>query len=316
MCGIIGCIGQCNCFEKLFDGLKQLQNRGYDSAGVCTINGKGEFIINKMASSQENNHDAVHVLHNSCQSLHLEHKIGIGHTRWATHGPKTNVNAHPHTDMNNLVCLVHNGIIENYQEIKDFLIQRKFTFQTETDTEVIANLISFYLDQDEPDCFRSAVSKATQKLSGTYALAILFKHDPCRMYCVRKGSPLLIGVGDTFVIVTSEPAGFNGTVKDYYVLNPNTVCVIEKTKRGVEVDITKMNKLEIDTDYSACLGSFPHWTIKEIHEQSDSVYRALSNGGRLVPHKHWVRLGGLDWHSEKLADISHLILLGCGKIVA
>lgn len=317
MCGIIAAIGackQCECFDLIVGGLKQLQNRGYDSAGICTINPEqGQFVISKLASSETNNHDAVHVLEEHHKSGHLLANVGLGHTRWATHGAKTNVNAHPHTDtQSNSVCLVHNGIIENYQELKTDLMACGVTFATQTDTEVIVNLISHFLVRDEPDCYRSAIVRATKKLSGTYALVIMFKDDPNRLYCVRKGSPLLLGVTDTFALVTSEPAGFNGKVKSYNVIDPDMVCVIEMTRNGVKIDAPPMKTIDIETDYSADMGQHAHWTLKEINEQVESVYRALSNGGRLIPQKHWVKLGGLESHVQKLGKIEHLILLGCG----
>jgi glucosamine--fructose-6-phosphate aminotransferase (isomerizing) len=309
MCGIIGVIGYCKCIDILISGLKQLENRGYDSAGICTHNSdKNSFIQSKYASTSTEN-SISKLLKDTLK--HSNSNLGIGHTRWATHGPKTDKNAHPHFDMYKRLSLVHNGIIENYQELKEELLEKGYTFRSETDSEVIANLISSYLiSGNEP---KQALEQTIQRLSGTYALAVLFLQDPDSLYCVRFGSPLLIGFTEKYAIVTSEPSGFNEQLVNYFVLDNDNICILYKRHQKVNM-ITKRNtltKMSLSSDYSANIGGFPHWTLKEIHEQTQSTNRTMNNGGRILD-EHRVRLGGLEVYKDRLSQVKHLILLGCG----
>lgn len=325
MCGIIGCVGDC-CFDRIVNGLKQLQNRGYDSAGISTISNLSnplnlsystcqicEIKTHKTASDDSSN--AIEFL----EGYSLNHKcdrVGIGHTRWATHGPKTDVNAHPHVDMCNCFSVVHNGIIENYQELKDKLVKVGFVFKSQTDTEVIVNLISYKYSQTKN--IKKAILNAVKYLSGTFALAILCVDDPNSIYCIRRGSPLLIGIAESFAIIASEQSGFNGELSKYFVLDNDNLCVIrqvdDKTiefdiQRNIfkeyQINLTKEN-LRLDS-----LGEYSHWTEKEIYEQIQSSKRALNDNGRLL-NQDKVCLGGLSKHALKLSKIQHLILLGCG----
>ena len=324
MCGIIGCIGKCNCFDNVLNGLKQLQNRGYDSAGICTISehgnttSTGKFTITKCASTEKDT--AIGMLSQKADE-HCGAHNGIGHTRWATHGPKTDINAHPHTDMHNEFSLVHNGIIENYQTLKDFLIQGGYTFKSETDTEVIVNLISYeyqFLPKNNPnDTIKKAIMAAIQKLTGTYALCILSVHCPNTLFCVRSGSPLLIGLTETFAIVTSEKSAFEDKFTNYYVIDNNNLCILTLNDGKVEFTSENPNankNLHIIVDKSdPGIGQFKHWTEKEIYEQIQSSMRAITNGGRLKSDLE-VRLGGLENanHVSELNRLENIILLGCG----
>ena len=242
MCGIIGCLGNSKCYKHIIEGLKQLQNRGYDSAGLCTTDGHTHQLY-KVASRE--NSDSISCLEERTQDV--GHCLGIGHTRWATHGPKTDINAHPHLDTFNRFAIVHNGIIENYLELKEYILKVKnrenngstlFNFKSQTDTEVIANLISFeYLNHQGdggPDGVKKAILRAINRLHGTYALAIINLNDPDRLYCIRNGSPLLVGVTDDMALVTSEKSGFNGEMVDYYVLDNNNLCILERKNGKIE----------------------------------------------------------------------------------
>lgn len=309
-------------------GLEQLQNRGYDSAGICTLssidnsnnintgNTKTEFIIDKVASTE--NSTAISVLKER-EMNHLDRNIGIGHTRWATHGPKTDTNAHPHTDCYNTFSIVHNGIIENYQELKSMLLSKGFTFKSQTDTEVIANLLSFEYIQTTPQPehlrVKKAIANTIQQLSGTFALCILNVLEPDKLFCVRRGSPLLIGVTEKLAIVTSEQIGFNGTVSNYYVLDNDDLCVIYSQDGKIQLETDKRNYRKMPVNPNAhsdlSLTGYPHWIAKEIYEQTDSINRALNNGGRLLDDAR-VKLGGFYGHEKRLSDLEHLILLGCG----
>lgn len=312
MCGIFGFLGSQNCFRYGINGLRQLQNRGYDSAGCATVN--NELIIRKFASTATT--DSIDALENveadfdGCFN-------GVFHTRWATHGAKTDYNAHPHVDNFGRIALVHNGIIENYYELKLELESQNINFYSETDTEVIVNLISIYYDQIKH--LKTAIMKAVSRLRGTWALVVICKDKPNNIYCARHGSPLLVGFNDNlndnsspYVIVTSEQAGFCKYVDRYLCLNNGDITVIKKrdkiTFSNIENyimrDITiKNNELTPDP--------FPHWTLKEIHEQYESSIRAISFGGRIVENDK-VRLGGPAVHETLLASVEHLILLGCG----
>jgi glutamine---fructose-6-phosphate transaminase (isomerizing) len=351
MCGITGCIGKCNCFDHLLNGLKQLQNRGYDSAGICTISEHtNTFSITKCASSEKET--AIAMLSKTTDD-HCGSHIGIGHTRWATHGPKTDVNAHPHADMFNEFTLVHNGIIENYQALKDFLVSNGYTFKSETDTEVIVNLISYeykyalkvetsiflsknpsflaadttksnfeqqkssiFSDEKKSILVKNAIMTAISKLTGTYALCILSLHCPTTLYCIRSGSPLLIGLTETFAMVTSEKSAFEDKFTNYYVIDNNNLCIL--TLNDGKVEFTSENpqankNLSVVSDKSDGLGDFSHWTEKEIYEQIQSSMRAITNGGRLKSDLQ-VRLGGLENANniKELSRLEHIILLGCG----
>ena len=304
MCGIICIVSKSNVFDLLIDSLKQLQNRGYDSSGVGIINNKIEVL--KYATT--NSVDSIQKIIDN-KSLIQDGNIGIAHTRWATHGGKTDLNSHPHMSNNCKISVVHNGIIENYQEIKNMLIKKGYIFYSETDTEVIANLLEYNY---KVNSFSQAIDKTIQSLSGTYGLGILNLDEPNRLYCVRKGSPLLIGRNDNLVMVTSEKSGFNGNVNNYFILNKNDICIIENN-----------NKISINTNYkygikdisnelfSKTCDPYPHWTIKEINEQIVSSYRVINLGGRLL-NEDKVKLGGLENHRGKLKKIDNLVLLGCG----
>lgn len=317
MCGIFGCIGldSVECFKYGICGLRQLQNRGYDSAGCCGINQNHELNLRKYASTSEE--DSITALEKN-QSLFDQCTNIIFHTRWATHGAKTNVNAHPHMDYKNRIALVHNGIIENYYDLKkeleaDYMIE----FRSETDTEVIVNLISVYYDQSKDEDgvrhMEDAIMKALSRLQGTWAIVVICIDKPDNMYCARHGSPLLVGFGGSHIIVTSEQAGFGPYVNNYICLNNGDITVLRRRNNKINFenienyvirDITiKNNELTPEP--------FKHWTIKEIHEQYEASIRAMSFGGRIVENDS-VRLGGPMMHIDKLKKMNHLILLGCG----
>jgi glucosamine--fructose-6-phosphate aminotransferase (isomerizing) len=307
MCGIIGCIGKENCLEILLNGLLQLQNRGYDSAGTCLIN-NNKFITKKFASTE--NESALEKLNNNKSSL--DSKIGIGHTRWATHGKKNDINSHPHISYDNKISLVHNGIIENFDILKKELISKDITFKSETDTEVIANLLAYNLINSN-ESFITALKKTLSQLEGTWGLAILYSEEPNKIYCVRHGSPLLVSVTENFALIASEVSGFNNLVNNYFVLNNNDICEIIlkndlitcSTNHNYDLKTVKDIKLSLTPE------PFPHWTKKEIFEQYESSLRTISFGGRIIDNTE-VRLGGLIPHVEVLKRIDNIIFLGCG----
>jgi glucosamine--fructose-6-phosphate aminotransferase (isomerizing) len=305
MCGIVAYLSENKeAINYLINGLIILQNRGYDSSGVCTIDKNSNLITTKYASTDKES--SIHMLQNNTFP-HLSHNIGIAHTRWATHGPKTDYNAHPHIDCKNRVALVHNGIIENYKELKEMLQQNNFTFSSDTDSEVIANLISFYLDKYE---ILDAINHTISQLRGTWGLAILYNKDPDHLYISRNGSPLLVAYDNNFIMVASESSAFSQYTNKYIVLRDNEI---------IKLGINSTNQL-IDYDYKIienvediCLTPHPyqHWMLKEIFEQSDTALRATNMGGRIL-NDYNVKLGGLSNHQDDLLKIENLLIVACG----
>jgi glucosamine--fructose-6-phosphate aminotransferase (isomerizing) len=307
MCGIVGILSNKECVKILLDGLIQLQNRGYDSAGICTIT-HDKFLIHKYAS--HNNINALASL-NSISHIHKNSHIGIGHTRWATHGAKTDANSHPHMSSDGKIVLVHNGIIENYDILKKMLISNNYTFKSETDSEVVSNLIAFMYKKTK-NIF-TAIQMATEQLEGTWGLAIMCIDNPNELYCTKNGSPILIGQTDNYVMIASEQSGFTKEIEDYIVLKNNDICLIKKENDMISIETRHSYKSKKVTNHIECTtpNPYPHWTIKEIYSQVESSQRAISYGGRLLSLEE-VKLGGLDTMKVELMKIDNLILLGCG----
>ena len=325
MCGIVGIIYK-NVLLHLFEGLKQLQNRGYDSAGIAYFSNEfnlqqrdkeTNFIVEKFASTQEETALVKLKPHiDMCSNNNIY--CGIAHTRWATHGGKTDNNSHPHVSYDNKFIIAHNGIIENYQDIKKKLEQdiSNINFHSETDTEVIVNLIA-YIYQNQEDNNKNvskAIKDACEQLEGTWALLIMCTDYPNNLYCTRHGSPILIGHSESCVYVVSKQSAFNSKIKDYIVLNNNDICHIfiddtNNVKMNTD-EIYKSHKLSYNKQDMSC-EPFDHFMEKEIMEQIDSSLRAISLGGRLL-YNDQVKLGGLESHYEQLINIKNIIILGCG----
>jgi glucosamine--fructose-6-phosphate aminotransferase (isomerizing) len=311
MCGIYGIVlkNSGNIYNLVIDGLTQLQNRGYDSAGLCVIKNR-VFDLHKCSSTNEINAiDKLSRLDFGCQDNIF---IGIGHNRWATHGIKSDTNAHPHLSNNNKFAIVHNGIIENYNELKDFLIKNGYIFVSQTDTEVIVNLIEYNYIISQFNTF-DAIKLTIEKLRGTYGLIIHTLYDENKLYCVRNGSPILIGQNEDRVIITSEQNGFCNMVNNYITLHNYDICIIEKNINDIQV-ITKHIYLKNQANILANeLTPYPyeHWTLKEIHEQSSVVLNSINKGGR-IKNNYEVKLGGLELYTEIFKKVNHIIILGCG----
>lgn len=309
MCGICAFLGYENGYKYVYFGLTMLQNRGYDSAGICGINNKGKYITKKYASLP--NQSAVTMLGDMNNVFDNCHNC-LCHTRWSTHGAKTIENSHPHFDHRGKIALVHNGIIENFDELKEELVNLYgIDFISQTDTEVIVNLISIYYEKLGNMEF--AIKTALDRLEGTWGLAILNVDEPNKMYCARHGSPLLIGFGDNYAMVASEQSGFCKFVNNYICLNDHDVVVLEK-KNG-KVEFHKQNNYQIRnitidiTNHSP--EPYEHWTLKEIYEQPESAIRAICNGGRIL-NDTMVKLGGLSDYELGLREIDNLLIVGCG----
>lgn len=313
MCGIIGIISlykNQNIFKMLLDGLIQLQNRGYDSAGIGILK-KNSFVINKLAST--NSSTALESL--KVINHHFEQDddiyIGIGHNRWATHGGKTDINAHPHVSQCGTFMIVHNGIIENYIQLKNKLISNGYNFISQTDTEIIVNLLSYYYKSTKNTL--ESIKLTINDLSGTYGLVIVNKLEHDTLYCVRNGSPLLIGYSEEHVIIVSEQNGFCNLVNSYITLQNNDICAIKHENDKLNISTThKYDEKNIQIN-NFCLSPDPykHWTLKEIYEQPQIVLNAINNGGRIKSISE-VKLGGINTKIDILSKIDNLIILGCG----
>lgn len=321
MCGIVGLLTS-NTFEtstSLFKCLKCMQNRGYDSAGLCTFSEEG-MKMSKYASTDDIN--AFDMLEKSV-SNHQNAWIGIGHTRWATHGGKTIENAHPHVSMNKKIIIVHNGIVENYREIKDMLKKEGYIFVSQTDTEVLANLLehlyfTYLIDESLSPTQRicSAITQLKSYISGTWGLVIMCIDTPHVLYCTRHGSPLLVSYGEQISMVVSEQSGFNNLVDDYFALKNYDICTLEYDKCAEKIKISTNQQYLSTTPtikYTNCdtCEPYAHWTLKEIYEQPQSIERALCSGGRIASSDS-VMLGGFESNKKELMELDNLIILGCG----
>lgn len=315
MCGISFIISKNNknIIKDLLNSLELIQNRGYDSMGICYYDTNNQtFKIEKNASTL--NSDCFDILKEKIINKNIQSHIGLGHTRWATHGGKTDINSHPHYSQNGNIILVHNGIINNFDILKDKLLNEGYKFYSETDSEVIANLIEYYLLKKENN-IQDAIKNCVNELEGTYALIIIDTNDSENFYVTRKGSPLLIGVDDNYIICTSETTGFNGLIYDYVILNDNNILKIN-IKNNYEFIKNKYNNFNItfkelnNNEIITSCAPYNHWMIKEITEQPITILAAYNNGGRI--YEGGIKLGGLDQLSQIINYIEHIILIGCG----
>jgi glucosamine--fructose-6-phosphate aminotransferase (isomerizing) len=321
MCGIVGYLGTDSFQEYILNGLTLLQNRGYDSVGVASIT---DSILKTIKYASSQTHDSLELLKNDILSTSttIPKHVGIGHTRWATHGSKTGANAHPHHDNNNRIALVHNGIIENYQELKTALLAEGYYFRSQTDTEVVAVLIGQALDQGLS--IQDAIQRTLSKISGTWAFLIIHRDYPGRLWLTRNGSPLLLGIQEDFAMVASESIAFGKTINQYIVLDNHDLIELSLDQDlGPKVQMRSINTgssrppykkrtMESATEpieYSPT--GYQHWFMKEIAEQPAAISRAINQGGRLLGDAE-VKLGGLEAHRDALLSLDHLVLLGCG----
>lgn len=300
MCGIVGYIGRRDCTEVLMDGLEKLEYRGYDSAGIAVFEndiiktvktrGKLQAMQEKLANEgKPNGH------------------CGIGHTRWATHGEPSDINSHPHS--NGRVTIVHNGIIENYSELKDFLTERGYTFLSQTDSEVAACLLDYYYSERNP---LKAITETMRELRGSFALGILFRDFPDRVYAVRKSSPLIVGVGEDEGFIASDIPAFLKYTKKFVLLEDDEIVCLDNEGQhfydGHGLPLKKVVQIaEWDVEQSQKSG-FPHYMLKEIHEQPDVVKKTLDN---------FVNNGTPDFDAigltdELLRDVKRVFVVACG----
>jgi glucosamine--fructose-6-phosphate aminotransferase (isomerizing) len=324
MCGITFIYSKknINALEHIFNSLELIQNRGYDSMGICYMNSNtNKHDILKKASTSKK--DCFDLLKNIYIKKNLDSnifsKFALGHTRWATHGGKTDYNAHPHYSQNGDIILVHNGIINNFLAIKEFLIANNYKFYSDTDSEVIANLIEYYTLTSVN--FEEALKICLQKLEGTWALIIVYTKIPDTYYITRKGSPLLLGYNTNYIICASETNGFVGLVYDYIPLSDNTIVKVNNNSykflgENNEYDLSNNNannnsvKKAIYEDFHNAKKDYAHWMLKEIMEQPETIQKAYNYGGRINNNK--IKLGGLDRIINNINSIDFVYLIGCG----
>ena len=268
MCGIVGTVGQADATPILLEGLSRLEYRGYDSAGVAVVQ-DGKLCVEKAKGRLKNLCDRL-------EQRPLHGTLGIGHTRWATHGEPSDINSHPHTDVKGEIAVVHNGIIENYAQLKRFLEKEGCTFVSATDTEVVAHLINYY---DRGD-IRRAIEQALHRLEGSYALGIICQREPDTLYCVRKDSPLVVGLGDGQQYIASDIPAILPYTRDVYFLQDREIAVIRA--QGVTVydaygrARTDMQPFHVDWDVAAAeKGGYPHFMLKEIMEEPRALMETL-----------------------------------------
>jgi glucosamine--fructose-6-phosphate aminotransferase (isomerizing) len=303
MCGIIGFIGNEDAVNHITDGLTILENRGYDSAGLVTLDLSQQLVLSKFASTDAG--DAINQL-KAVAGRHSGHTLGIGHTRWATHGPKTDANAHPHLDSQKRLAVVHNGVITNYAQLKQELQAAGITFVSQTDTEVIAQLIGHHLDHGLE--LMPAVRAALSQLEGTWGLAIISPLLPDAIIVAKNGSPLVIGVAENKVFIASEPVAFGTATRDFIALKNGEIAVVRANQ--TDLDLSRIEKAAPET-IAVSPAPHPHWTIKEILEQPEAVSRTLNHGARLKSDTE-IKLGGLESRKAELLGIQHLIIAACG----
>ena len=314
MCGISAIICKDknnNSLPLLLQSLGQLQNRGYDSYGMSCINTNtntntnNKFHIHKKACIDQNED---HFTNFSNELKDLNTNISIGHTRWATHGVISQANAHPHLSHSGRLSLVHNGIIENYKILKKELLNEGIIFKSDTDSEVIVNLIDYYYDRQKID-IEDAIKMTIEKLEGTYGLVIQCIDYNTSLYIIRNGSPILVGENDNYIIATSEASGFLNQMNNYYVIENNDLVVIS-ADYGIKSNIIYKHINNHNSSYKLTPEPYDHWTLKEIMDQSVSLLNSLNNGGRIFNQQ--IKLGGLDYIKPHIDDIINIIYMGCG----
>lgn len=307
MCGIVGYIGQNNGVEPVIAGLKALEYRGYDSAGIACIDNESAALCKQVG-------EVAGVEAKFKQEHGKPSRLVIGHTRWATHGTPTVANAHPHQNTDQTIFVVHNGIIENHHEIRDKLKTEGYEFVTETDTEVIPQLIDFHTKNGHP--FKDAFEAALQELRGAYAIAAITTLEPDTLYAARLSSPLVVGIGKDEFILGSDPAAVMAHTNEVLYLDDYELVSLHRDGKHEitnfkEAHIVMREAELLDLDYTAAdLGAYPHYMLKEIYEAPATIRSATR--GRVRLDTATVKLGGLDEVREQLKYIDRIVIVACG----
>lgn len=305
MCGIVGYIGNSQCFQILVKGLHRLEYRGYDSAGVAILNQSNELNLYKTRGK-------VADLENFCQSKDIEGTIGIAHTRWATHGEPNDINAHPHMSADGNLAIVHNGTIENYNVLKQALIKHGCEFKSETDTEVLVQLIQ-YVKENNNCTLVEAVTEALGQVVGAYAIAVVDRNTPDTIIAARKSSPLVIGIGEDATYLASDATPIIDYTDKVVYLNDDEIAIIKKGEplrvvtsdnepSNIDIQTLKLSVSQLEK------GGYPHFMLKEIFEQASTIEDSIR--GRVV--NNHIQLSGVDENREKFTKADRIIIVACG----
>ncbi|MDE6756166.1 MAG: glutamine--fructose-6-phosphate transaminase (isomerizing) [Muribaculaceae bacterium] len=305
MCGIVGYIGNSQCFPVLIKGLHRLEYRGYDSAGVAILNQNNELNLYKTRGK-------VADLENFCQSKEIAGSIGIAHTRWATHGEPNDINAHPHMSADGNIAIVHNGTIENYNVLKQALTKHGCEFKSETDTEVLVQLIQ-YVKETNNCTLIEAVTEALSQVVGAYAIAVVDRDTPDTIIAARKSSPLVIGIGKDATYLASDATPIIDYTDKVVYLNDDEIAIIKKNEplrvitsdnepSNIDIKTLKLSVSQLEK------GGYPHFMLKEIFEQTSTIEDSIR--GRVV--NNHIQLSGVNENSEKFASADRIIIVACG----
>lgn len=309
MCGIVGYTGFRDAYDVVINGLRRLEYRGYDSAGVILESQNGDLEFKKTKGKVD---DLVAI----SKDLQATSKLGMGHTRWATHGVPSDNNSHPHLSNNGKIAIVHNGIIENYDTIKTMLINKDYEFKSETDTEVLVNLIQYFMDKEPSLDFPEAVRYALNEVYGAYAISVMHDDFPGTLVVARLGSPLAIGIGENEYFVASDASPFVEFTKEAVYLEEGHMAIIslesgvdirtitENTKVEPAIQELRLNLEQIEK------GGYEHFMLKEIFEQPKSILDTMR--GRLLVDEGIIKMAGIWDHLERLTNAERIIIIACG----
>ena len=302
MCGIVGYIGKAQAINFLLDGMGKLEYRGYDSAGVAVYD-KGKISITKCVGRLE-------ALREKLQGHMPTGSVGIGHTRWATHGRPSDINAHPHADESGQFVVVHNGIIENYMVLKNDLIAKGHKFISETDTEIVAHLFADYYDGN----MEEAVKKVLKTIEGSYSLVFMCAKEPDKLICTKKSNPLVIGLGEGENFIASDIPAIIAKTRRTFIMSDGEIATVTKDKVWVQdINGTPIAKKVFEVNWNAEAaekGGFAHFMLKEIYEQPKAVRETLT--GRLDKDGKGVTFAELNWTADELKAINKIFIVACG----